>query len=146
MNLTVSPHARQQAQAKNIALAAVWAVARNPQTTYASAKYRCQRCGADQQRWTGEAHGTKLCLAVNACCGVVVTVWLDQVETDLRDDQRAAGVTGYRGRDGEWRGEGGGDARPPARRKPLTAKQRKAKKKARHAARLANEQTRKDAK
>lgn len=133
MPITISPHARQQAEAKSIALATVWAIAQNPQTTYTSDRYRCQRCGTDQQRWTGEAHGTKLCLAVNACCGIVVTVWLDQVETDLRPDQIAAGVTDYRTADGTWK-YGGGTAQQP-KRKPLTAKQKRALKKARHARR-----------
>jgi hypothetical protein len=135
VSITISTHARQQAAAKNIPLEAVWQVALNPENTYGSYRkdndgnrlsYTCRRCGAEQKKWTGTASdGTKLCLAVNTCCGEVVTLWLDQIETALRDDQKAAGVTGYAGR----------DDRPAARRKPLTAKQKKALKKARHARR-----------
>lgn len=139
MSITISTHARQQAATKRLALSLIWEVAQRPENTYGSFRkdhngnrvpYTCRRCGADQQKWTGTAsNGTKLCLAVNACCGEVVTVWLDQVETDLRDDQKAAGVTGYAGR----------DDRPKVTRKPLTAKQKRAAKKARHAARQAQQ-------
>lgn len=138
MNITISPHARRQAEAKSIALAAIWAIAQNPQTVYTTPRYRCQQCGTDQQRWTGEAFGTKLCLAVNACCGLIVTVWLDQVETELRDDQRAAGVTDYRTAAGTWK-YGGGVPKEQPKRKPLTAKQKRAAKKARHARRQAGQ-------
>jgi hypothetical protein len=133
--ITISQHARQQAAAKNIALALVWEVALNPENTYGSYRkdndgnrlsYTCRRCGADQKKWTGTASdGTKLCLAVNTCCREVVTLWLDQIETALRDDQKAAGVTGYKGI----------SDRPKSKGKPLTAKQKKALKKARHARR-----------
>jgi hypothetical protein len=152
MNLTISQHARAQAAKKKLALALVWEVAHNPQATYGSFRkddhgnrvpYRCDRCNTDQQKWTGTASdGTKLCLAVNACCGEVVTIWLDQVETELRDDQRAKGVKGYKGRDGQYRPDGKGDTTGPKKGngKPLTAKQKRAAKKARHEARRAREE------
>jgi hypothetical protein len=135
VSITISQHARQQAAAKNIALALVWEVALNPENNYGSyhkdndgnrLNYTCRRCGTDQRKWTGTASdGTKLCLAVNTCCGEVVTVWLDQVETALRADQKAAGVTGY---------ASANDRPAKPKSKPLTAKQKRAKKKARHAA------------
>lgn len=135
MSITISKHAREQAAAKNLALALVWEVALNPENTYGSYRkdndgnrqpYICRRCRTEQQKWTGTASdGTKLCLAVNTCCGEVVTVWLDQVETALRDDQKAKGVTGYAGINDR-------PAKPAG--KPLTAKQKRAKKKARLAA------------
>jgi len=148
MNLTISPHAREQAARKDIALAVIWAVAQNPQTTYLSFQklpdgtrqpYRCRRCGQQQEKWTGEAAGVKVCLVVNRCCGTVVTLYHDQLDTPLRADQRANGVTRYRGRDGQWT-DGTTAAQPDRpKQKPLTAKQRKALKKARHDARRARE-------
>lgn len=132
VTVTISQHARQQAATKKLAIALIWEVAQNPENTYPSFQkdsngnrtpYICRRCGAEQQKWTGTASdGTRLCLVVNPCCREVVTVWLDQLETALREDQIAKGVTGYAGI----------NDRPTKRAgKPLTAKQKRAKKKAR---------------
>lgn len=102
-NITITRHCEQQAQNKGILLATLAEVLASPALTYDSNKHACKRCGVPQQRWTGTANGQKVCIAVNPCCGVAVTVWLDQVETEIRPDQRAQGVRRYRGRDGEWR-------------------------------------------
>jgi hypothetical protein len=114
MVITKHPHLISQARDKGIDIAVIDEVLANPAITYKSfTKDRatgqrvpvlCRECGTQQDKWTGTASdGTKVCIAVNACCGLAVTVFLDQVETAIRPDQRAKGVTGYRGRDGQWR-------------------------------------------
>ena len=64
--------------------------------------YVCKKCGLAQKKYTGTAGGKSLCVVVNECCGIAITVWLDQVETAIRPDQKAKGVTGYRDRRGHW--------------------------------------------
>jgi hypothetical protein len=145
VNHTLTPHVVKRAEEKGVALALLWEILANPQTAYPSFQrtpngrqpYLCRKCGAQQQKVTGTTRsGVKLCLVVNPCCGDVVTFWFDQVETELRADQVAAGVTDYRGADGTWRfGGGGQQPTPKPNGKPLTAKQKKALKKARHARR-----------
>lgn len=111
MSYRLSRHCVRQAETKGIALSAVYHILNNPSITYQSfertAKGRvarlCPTCGNQQVKVTGVANGEALCVPACTNCKVGVTVWRDQVETDLRDDQRAAGVTGYRGRDGGWR-------------------------------------------
>lgn len=108
----LSPHLLQKAEREGVALSAIWDIIQNPQITYDSFTKKgnnrvprnCNKCGIQQQKWTGTARdGRKFCVVINPCCGEAITYWLDQVETDLRADQKAAGVTGYRGRDGKWR-------------------------------------------
>jgi hypothetical protein len=153
MEFTLTPHLIKQAEAKGIALNLIWEALRNPENTYGSFRkdpatgnrepYRCRQHGGEQQKWTATtSNGTKLCVVVNPCCGTVITVWLDQVETALRADQKDAGVTGYTSTDGRWF-HGGvapeGEAKAQPKRKPLTAKQKRAAKKARHARRQAGQ-------
>jgi hypothetical protein len=100
-NFTITKHCAEQAEAYGIAMTAIHNVLASPALTYGSftkvdgerVPRRCNKCGTQQQKWTGESQGHKVCLAVNVCCGVVVTIWKDQVDTDLRPDQRAKGVT-----------------------------------------------------
>lgn len=114
MPITVVPnrHCTQRAAEKGIALAAIHAVLRSPGLVYKSfrrdkdgKRYEplCKRHGRQQEKWTGEAFGQKICLVVYPCCGEAVTVWIDQTETPLRPDQIKDGVKGYTGRDGKWR-------------------------------------------
>lgn len=111
MTYTLSPHLVEQARAKKIALAAIHAILANPSITYGSFRtvngkrepYRCRKCGSEQQKITGSHEGQALCIPACTKCRVAVTVWEDQVETGLRADQKAKGVTRYRGRNGEWR-------------------------------------------
>jgi hypothetical protein len=111
MSYTLSRHLVQQAEAKGIPLAAVYHVLNNPQITYQSFRRTpkgrvartCAKCGSGQVKVTGVGQGHALCVPACPTCKVGVTVWVDQVETDLRDDQKEAGVTGYRGRDGRMR-------------------------------------------
>ena len=110
----INPHLRKKAEQNGVALSAIWHVLLNPETTFASYERDramgnrvariCRRCGEQQQKWQGTTpNGDKFCVVVNPCCGEAVTYWQDQAETALRADQKAAGVTGYRGRDGKWR-------------------------------------------
>lgn len=108
----VTRHLQEQAARKGISMEAVMTVLKHPLITYASfvkdernkrVPMLCRSCGEQQQKWTGVADGQRVCVTVFPCCGVATTVWLDQVETAVRDDQRQAGVTGYVGRDGRWR-------------------------------------------
>lgn len=109
---TITYHARQQAEAKGIPIAGVLEVADRPKTTYPSTAKTdrgretvvCRSCGKDQIKACGEtADGLEIVVVVNPCCGRIITVFLDKVETEVRADQRARGVTGYHGRDGRWR-------------------------------------------
>lgn len=109
--MLLTDHIRKQAAEKGIPVSAIHAILANPGLTYGSfervdgqRRPRCCRVhGVQQQKWTGEAEGKKLCLVVNVCCQQAITVWLDQVETEIRPDQRAKGVMGYKNRKGEWR-------------------------------------------
>lgn len=109
---TITAHCRRQAEAKGIALAAILHVLDHPETEIPSTRKTpegrvenvCKTCGRPQRKVMGTGpDGTRLCVVVNPCCAVVITVWLDGVETVLRADQRANGVRGYHGRDGRWR-------------------------------------------
>ena len=99
----ITRHCQEQAAAKGIELRTVCAVLDQPAVTYDSAKHSCRHHNLPQQRWTGMANGQRVCVAVNPCCNVAVTVWLDQVETEILPDQRAQGVRRYKGKDGKWR-------------------------------------------
>lgn len=108
----VTRHLREQAASKGIAIETVLSVLRHPLITYPSfvkdernqrVPMLCRSCGAQQQKWTGVANGQKVCVTVFPCCGVATTVWFDQIETEVRADQRQAGLTGYVGMDGRWR-------------------------------------------
>ena len=99
----IIPHCLEQAASKGIEARTLCAVLDAPAVTYDSNKHVCKRHGVPQQRWTGTANGQKVCIAVNACCNEAITVWMDQVETEIRPDQRAQGVRRYKGRDGRWR-------------------------------------------
>lgn len=112
MSITLTSHLIKQADSKGIALDLIREVLANPTLTYGSFQkdasgnrvpYTCRKCGKQQEKWTGVARGTKLCVVVNPCCGEAVTVWFDQIETALRPDQKAKGVKGYVGRDGFYR-------------------------------------------
>lgn len=103
----LTPHLRQQAQAKGIGMEVIASVLEAPSITYKSYQrtpagkvpYTCRKCGTHQEKWTGRLGNTAICLVVNPCCGDVITVWHDGQDTELRADQRAKGVT-YVGRDG----------------------------------------------
>lgn len=110
--VTPSDHLIAQARAKGISLAAIEAVLKAPGLIYKSfrkdangKRYAplCKRHNVQQEKWCGEALGQKVCIVVYPCCGEAVTVWVDQIETEIRPDQRKAGVKGYTGRDGKWR-------------------------------------------
>lgn len=111
MPIQITKHLQDQATRKGINIQAIQAILDAPGCTYPSftvtnGKREARMCahhGVQQQKWTGQAFGQKVCVCVYTCCSKAVTAWFDQVETDLRDDQRKAGVTGYRGRDGKWR-------------------------------------------
>jgi hypothetical protein len=111
----LSKHLQEKAAANGVALSLIWEIVNDPGLTYSSfttekvngkevkVRRNC-RCGQQQEKWTGVAsNGQAFCVAVNVCCGVATTYWPDQVETELRPDQKAAGVTRYRGADGKWR-------------------------------------------
>ena len=111
-NFRITPHLREKAEREGVALASLLEILLNPEVTYYSFTKKagnrvprtCKKCGTQQQKWTGTTkNGQKFCVVVNPCCGDAITYWVDQAETDLRVDQKAAGVTGYRGRDGKWR-------------------------------------------
>lgn len=109
----LNKHFIKKAEVNGDALSALWEVINNPAITYGSFEKDargnrvprcCRRHGQQQEKWTGTTStGQKFCIAVNVCCGEAITYWVDQTETELRADQKAAGVTGYRGRDGKWR-------------------------------------------
>jgi len=111
---TVTPtnHLIAQAANKGIALAAIEAVLKAPGIKYPSFRKDaqgkrfaplCDKHNEQQQKWTGEALGEKVCVVVYPCCQKAITVWKDQVETAIRPDQKAQGVKAYKGRDGKWR-------------------------------------------
>lgn len=110
-NIETIPHLNEQAARKNIGLNIVRSVLANPAITYKSFTKKngvrtpdcCNKCGIQKEKWCGEAFGRKVCIVVAVCCRKAITVWEDQVETEVRPDQRAKGVTGYTGRDGRWR-------------------------------------------
>lgn len=110
-NFQLTPHFLEKAQREGVSIAALWDIILNPKITYQSFTKQngkrvpriCQKCGVQQQKWTGDSIAGKFCVVVNPCCQKAITFWLDQTETELRPDQVAAGVTGYRGRDGKWR-------------------------------------------
>lgn len=110
----LSKHLQEKAERNGVALSLIWEIVNHPGLTYDSYKTegkvkvrRNCRCGTQQQKWTGVAsNGQAFCVAVNACCGIATTYWVDQVETELRPDQIEKGITGYNGKDGKWR-EGG---------------------------------------
>jgi len=112
----LSKHLQEKAERNGVALSLIWEIVNSPENTYDSftkdAKNNkvariCRRHNEQQRKWTGTtASGQKFCVAVNVCCGEAVTYFDDQVETPLRPDQKAAGQTGYVGKDGKWR-EGG---------------------------------------
>lgn len=108
----LTPHLLQKAEREGVALSLIWDIILNPGLTYASydskkgrkVPYTCRKCHQPQQKWTGTAsNGQKFCVVVNPCCGDAITFWPDQIETELRPDQRASGVNRFRGRDGKWR-------------------------------------------
>lgn len=108
----LTPHLREKAAREGVPLSLIWEIIHNPELSYDSftgqGKQRrprtCKKCGQQQKKWTGTtSDGQKFCVAINVCCGDAITYWPDQTETELRPDQKAAGVTGYRGRDGKWR-------------------------------------------
>lgn len=112
MALTIHPHLHTQAARKGIPMTAVQAVIAHPAISYKSftkdesgrrVPRCCKRHGVQQDTITGEAEGRKLAISVAPCCNLAITVWLDQVETEIRPDQRAKGIQRYRGRNGEWR-------------------------------------------
>lgn len=111
MQITAHPHLIQQAARKRIPMAVVQEVLRHPGLVYKAFVKKdgkrvprlCQHHGVQQQTWTGEHNGVKIALAVYTCCQKAITVWQDQVETEVRPDQKKNGVTGYYGRDGKWR-------------------------------------------
>lgn len=87
--MELTTHIKQQAEAKGISLADVQNVLDAPFYTYDSHQHSCRRHGVAQQKWVGEAmDGTKLCVAVSPCCNVAITVFLDQVRTAIRPDQK----------------------------------------------------------
>lgn len=111
MKFRITRHLREQAINKGINMDTVQAVLDAPSITYPSfvkengqrVPMLCRSCGQQQEKWTGEAFGQKVCVTVFPCCGVATTVWFDQIETAVRPDQRAAGLKGYVGKDGRWR-------------------------------------------
>jgi hypothetical protein len=94
-------HLLEQADRKGISVEAIREVLASPSTTYDSYKREngqrvpriCNRHGVQQRKFVGTASdGTALCIAVNTCCRLAITVFADQVETPLRPDQIAKGV------------------------------------------------------
>jgi hypothetical protein len=112
MAITLHQHLTDQAARKGIPLTAVRTVLAAPAISYKSftkdgngkrVPRCCNRHGIQQDTVTGTAEGRKLAISVAACCNLAITVWMDQAETELREDQKAKGVTKYRGKDGNWR-------------------------------------------
>lgn len=109
----LSKHLQEKAERNNIALSLIWEIVNSPENTYDSFRKDdnnnkvariCRKHNEQQRKWTGTtASGQKFCVAVNVCCGEAVTFFEDQIETELRPDQKASGVKRYRGRNGEWR-------------------------------------------
>lgn len=112
MCIELGTHVHDQAARKGIGVDVVRAVLANPAITYKSfvkddngnrVPRMCNKHGVQQEKWTGEYKGTKVCVCVFTCCQKAVTVWFDQIETEIRPDQRRKGVKGYHGKDGKWR-------------------------------------------
>jgi hypothetical protein len=110
--MELSKHLRDMAPTKGLSIAAIEAILNAPAIKYPSFRKdangkrvapMCERHNAQQEKWTGEAFGEKICVVVFPCCGKAVTAWKDQVETAVRPDQKKAGIKGYKGRDGVWR-------------------------------------------
>ena len=99
--MQLSPHLVRQAGEKHISIESIREVLAHPETTYGSftrvngqrVERTCPKHGVAQRKFVGTASdGTRLCIPVNTCCKVAITVFLDQVETPLRPDQIAKGV------------------------------------------------------
>jgi len=110
--MQLTNHIVKAANLKGISLAAVQAVLRSPGLVYKSfskdnnGKRIARMCdihNVQQEKWTGEFAGEKVCVVVYPCCQKAITCWKDQVETEIRPDQKAQGVKRYQGRDGQWR-------------------------------------------
>jgi hypothetical protein len=110
--MQLTNHIIKQASLKGISLAAIETVLKAPSVIYPSFRKdatgkrvapMCDKHNVQQEKWTGEAFGEKVCVVVYPCCQKAITVWKDQVETEIRPDQRQQGVNGYKGRDGKWR-------------------------------------------
>lgn len=78
MNVPMTAHAERTIEAKGIPLDTVEAVWRDPSVTYPSRRH------PGQHKRTGRG----LCLACDDLTGRVITVFVDQENTPLRDDQR----------------------------------------------------------
>lgn len=110
--MQLTNHIIQQATLKGISLEAIETVLKAPSVVYPSFRKDaagkrfaplCTTHNVQQEKWTGTALGEKVCVVVFPCCKRAITVWKDQVETEIRPDQRKQGVKGYKGRDGKWR-------------------------------------------
>lgn len=77
-SITLTAHAVRTIEAKGIRLEDVRAVWASPDVQYASHKHPGQH----------KRIGRGLCLACDDQTGRIITVFVDQVETDLRPDQR----------------------------------------------------------
>lgn len=76
-DFSATAHAVATAEAKGFDLEAVEAVWRSPDITYPSNRYKGQH----------KRLGAGLCLCCDDKTGRVITIFVDQVETDLRPDQ-----------------------------------------------------------
>ena len=111
MRFHLTKHCREKAAAVGVSIDDLLDLLAWPETTYPAFESttgkkrprRCRSCGEQQQTWTGTTSTGKFAVAVFPCCNTAITVFADQRETNLRPDQREAGVTGYVGRDGAWR-------------------------------------------
>jgi len=77
MNVSMSRHAATKVAEAGISLRDVQEAYSSPDTTYASHRYPNQE----------KRIGNGLCLCVDKTTGVIVTVFVHKVETDLRADQ-----------------------------------------------------------
>ena len=85
MVVEITAHAMRQIASKGFDLATVEAVWRNPDYTYPSHRY------PDQHKRVGGG----LCLCCDNSSGRIVTVFVNQTETDLRPDQRDRDAVRY---------------------------------------------------
>lgn len=77
MTFTITAHAKSTVEAKGFSLDAVEAVWRDPDVRYPSSRYKGQH----------KRIGQGICLCCDDVTGKVITVFVNQVETDLRPDQ-----------------------------------------------------------
>lgn len=78
MNVTMTAHAKRTIEAKGFDMKTVLEVWKDPDTTYPSFRHPGQH----------KRIGRGICLCCDDRTGMIITIFIDQVKTDLRRDQR----------------------------------------------------------